>query len=141
MDHVVYLDSKANELENIISGKKTIIVRGASGRKLPYDRVSKGDVLYLIENKGDGLVKASAVVSKIFQSEKQTPSESEKMLKKNQDKTCLNENLIKRFSKRYLILIYITKVKKIHPFKIDRSNFNNMDDWLPVEKISLVKSS
>lgn len=141
MDHVVYLDSKANELENIISGQKTIIVRGASGRKLPYDRVSKGDVLYLIENKGDGLVKASAAVSKIFQSEKQTPSESEKMLKKNQDKTCLNENLIKRFSKRYLILIYITKVKKIHPFKIDRSNFNNMDDWLPVEKISLVKSS
>ncbi len=35
MDNVVSLDYKAKELENLESGKKTMIIRGAMGRKLP----------------------------------------------------------------------------------------------------------
>lgn len=34
MDNVVYLDFKAKELENLKSGQKTMIIRGAMGRKL-----------------------------------------------------------------------------------------------------------
>ena len=52
MDHVVYLDTKAKELDKIGSGDKTMIIRGATGRKMPYGRVNAGDVLYLIENDG-----------------------------------------------------------------------------------------
>ena len=51
MDHVVYLDHKARELENLKNGKKSMIIRGAMGRKMPYGRVDKEDVLYFIENK------------------------------------------------------------------------------------------
>ncbi len=72
MDCVVYLDSKAKELENLTNGKKNMIIRGAMGRKLPYGKVNIGDVLYFIENKGDGLVKAKATVSDVFNSEKMT---------------------------------------------------------------------
>ncbi len=32
MDYVVYLDAKAGELDNLLSGKKTMIIRGAAGR-------------------------------------------------------------------------------------------------------------
>lgn len=46
MDNVVYLDYKAKEFENLKNGKKTMIIRGAMGRKLPYGRVSKSDILY-----------------------------------------------------------------------------------------------
>ncbi|MHC1774851.1 MAG: hypothetical protein AB9834_05485 [Lentimicrobium sp.] len=45
MDNVVYHDYKAKEPENIKSGKKTMIIRGAMGRKLPYGRVNKSGVL------------------------------------------------------------------------------------------------
>lgn len=55
MDHVVYLDYKAKELENLKSGQKTMIIRGAMGRKMPYGRINNSDVLYFIENKGDGV--------------------------------------------------------------------------------------
>jgi len=44
MDNVVYLDYKAKELENLRSGQKTMIIRGAMGRKLPYGRVEKFDI-------------------------------------------------------------------------------------------------
>ena len=46
MDHVVYLDAKAKELDLLISGEKGMIIRGATGRKMPYGRVNTGDVLY-----------------------------------------------------------------------------------------------
>ena len=34
MDQVVYLDTKAKEMDNLHSGRKTIIVRGATDRKI-----------------------------------------------------------------------------------------------------------
>ena len=140
MDNVVYLDYKAKELENLKNGQKTMIIRGAMGRKLPYGRVNKSDVLYFIENKGDGLVKGKAIVEEVFNSEKLTKEQSIEIVEKHQDKLFLNDSLKKRFAgKRYLVLISIKDFEEIEPFKIDRSNYGNMDDWLPVEKIENVK--
>lgn len=140
MDHIVYLDTKAKELELLIAGTKTMIIRGAMGRKLPYGKVFADDVLYFIENKGDGLVKAKAIVAEVFTSDKLTREESVQLVEKNQEKLLLNENMFKRFAgKRYLTLITVKDVQHLNPFKIDRSAFSNMDDWLPVEKIDTVR--
>ncbi len=140
MDNVVYLDFKANELKNLKNGHKTMIIRGAMGRKLPYGRVNKDDIMYFIENKGDGLIKAKATVDKVFNSNKLTKEQSIDIVEKNQDKLLLNKGLEKRFAgKRYLILISIKDFRELEPFKIDRSEYGNMDDWLPVEDIEKVK--
>ena len=139
MDNVVYLDHKAKELDNLISGKKTMIIRGATGRKLPYGRVHKGDILYFIENKGDSLVKAKARVKDVFNSEQLTRTESEELVNHNQNRLLLDSGMLKRFSgKRYLVLIIIEDFEELVPFKIDRSQYSNMDDWLPVEDINKV---
>jgi len=140
MDNIVYLDFKAKELENLKNGLKTMIIRGAMGRKLPYGRVNKDDTLYFIENKGDGLVKAKAIVDNVFNSDKLTKEQSVEIVEKNQDKLLLNKGLEKRFAgKRYLVLITIKDFTELEPFKIDRSDYGNMDDWLPVENIEKVK--
>ena len=140
MDNVVYLDYKAKELENLKSGNKTMIIRGVMGRKLPYGRLNEFDVLYFIENIGDGLVKGKAIVEEIFNSEKLTKEQSIEIVEKHQEKLLLNKGLEKRFAgKRYLVLITIKDFKELEPFKIDRSNYGNMDDWLPVENIEKVK--
>lgn len=142
MDHVVYLDFKAKELDNLKNGKKTMIIRAAMGRKMPYGRVNKSDVLYFVENKGDGLVKAKATVSNVSNSEKLTREDSLKLVEENQINLQLDSGLIKRFAtKRYLVLISIEKFQELAPFKIDRSAYANMDDWLPVEKIEGVRLS
>lgn len=57
MDHVVYLDAKEKELNKLLSGQKTMIIRGAAGRKMPYGRVFPGEVLWFVENSGDGMVR------------------------------------------------------------------------------------
>ena len=140
MEHVVYLDRKARELENLAEGSKTMLIRGAMGRKLPYGRVNEGDVLYFMENNGDGWVKAKAVVSDVFQSEKLTPEQSLALVEENQDKLLLDAGMKKRFAgKRYLVLISVKDFEEIPFFQIDRSAYGNMDDWLPVEEIEQVR--
>lgn len=140
MDHIVYLDYKANELNNLISGTKTMIIRGAMGRKFPYGKLQKDEVLYFIENKGDGLVKAKAVIADVYNSEQLTKEESEKLIEKYQNKLLLDKGMLKRFSgKRYIVLITLKDFREIEAFKIDRSEYGNMDDWLPVGNIDKVR--
>lgn len=140
MDHIVYLDYKAKELENLSKGKKTMIIRGAMGRKLPYGKVVENDVLYFIENKGDGFIKAKAIVSNVWNSEILTKEESLSIVEKYQPKLLLDSGLIKRFAgKRYLVLIEITDFIEIEYFKFDKTNFSTMDDWMPVGNIERVR--
>ncbi|WP_372947056.1 hypothetical protein [Mariniphaga sp.] len=140
MDHIVYLDARAKELENLENGSKTMIVRGAMGRKLPYGRVHVSDVLYFAENNGDGLIKGKAQIKRVFFSEKLTKNESEKVVAENQSKLRLNSGLLKRFAgKRFLTLVEVEKFENLSHFKFNRSDFGNMDDWLPVENIEKVK--
>lgn len=139
MDHVVYLDAQAKELESLLSGGKTMIIRGATGRKLPHGRVDKGDMLYFINNNAEGRVRAKARVKSAFHSEKMNEDESRALVMKNQPQLRLTEKQIKRWAgKRYIVLIEVAEVKAIPPFAIDKSSYGNMDDWLPVEKIDSV---
>lgn len=140
MDHVVYLDAKAKELENLIEGKKTMIIRGAAGRKLPYGRVSSGDNLYFINNNAEGNIRARCTVVSVINSEKLSEEESAEIIKKHQDKLQLTDKQFQRWAgKRYIVLIEVNAVEEIEPFGIDKSNYGNMDDWLPVEDINTVR--
>ncbi|OQB21175.1 MAG: hypothetical protein BWY11_02189 [Firmicutes bacterium ADurb.Bin182] len=140
MDHVVYVDTKEKELDKLLSGEKSMIIRGAAGRKLPYGRVEASDVLWFVENKGDGLVKGKATAKSVYNSEKLTEQESEKAVLDRQEQLRLTPNQIKRWSgKRYLVLIEIEKAQRLEPFAIDRSEYGNMDDWLPVGDIGRVR--
>ena len=141
MDHVVYLDAKSNEFEKLLDGSKTMVIRGAMGRKLPHGRVTKGDVLYFINNNAEGVVKARALVSSVYNSEKMNTEESIKLVRENQHKLLLSEKQFQKWAgKRYLVLIDVTEFNEVDSFPINKSNYGNMDDWLPVENIDSVKS-
>lgn len=51
MIHLVYCDNTGKkgekELDKIISETKTMVVRGAAGRKIPHSRVFAGERLFL----------------------------------------------------------------------------------------------
>lgn len=140
MDHIVYVDAKSNELENLISKKKIMIIRGATGRKLPYGRVFTNDILYFVENNGNGNIKAKAIVKSVINSEKLSPNESIDLVKKYQNKLQLTDKQFQKWAgKRYLVLIDISDFEEISPFVFDKSAYSNMDDWLPVGNIEKVK--
>jgi len=140
MDHVVYIDTKEGDLEKLLDGTKSMIIRGATGRKLPYGRVQVGDRFYFIQNDGKCLVKASAVVSMVINSEKLSPQESSQLIEKYQDQLQLTPKQFNHWAgKRFLVLMGLDEVQSVIPFTIDRSEYGNMDDWLPVGDIQRVK--
>ena len=139
MDHIVYVDTRAREMEDLVMGIKSMIIRGASGRKLPHGRVNEGDILYFINNNGECEVKARGVVSSVLNTEKLTVEESFEMIIRNQDRLQLPDKQFEKLAgKRYLVLIGLNEIEVVKPFRIDKTSFINMDDWIPVGKIDAV---
>lgn len=137
MVHLVYCDNigKKGEhvLDKILSGTKTMIVRGAAGRKIPHSRVNEGETLYFME-KGTALISAFATVKSVQNFVKLTEDEITKTLNDNQSKLNLTDKQKERWHKKCLCLVEFDEVKKIEqPLAFDHQG--NMDDWLIIEKI------
>ena len=138
MDHLAYCEAKAKELARIVNGEKSMLIRGATGRKLPYGRVTPGETVYLIENDGKGLIVAKGEVAGVINSDRLSEEESIQLIKVHMEKLKLTDDQFKRWSgKRYLSLIELMKVISIPPFTYERAS--NMDDWIIVESIDEIK--
>jgi hypothetical protein len=132
MVHVVYCDDKEKELEKILAGEKTMIIRGAAGRKIPHSRVFTGEPLFFMK-KGTGLISAKAIVADVENFVKLSDEEAEKIIRDRQNKLNLSEKQILRWTKKCLCLVEFKEVQEIDPLLFDHQG--NMDDWLIVEKI------
>jgi hypothetical protein len=132
MVHLVYCDDKEKVLENILNGSRTMIVRGAAGRKIPHSRVFPGEILYFMK-KGSGLISAKAIVENVENFVKLGDDEISAILNKNQDKLNLSEKEKTRWHKKALCLVAFSSVQKIDPLQFERQG--NMDDWLILDKI------
>ena len=97
MDHIVYCDKKAKELSRLLSDEQTMVIRGAAGRKLPHGRVAINDTVYLLENDSSGIIRAKGIVSSVFNSDKLSLEESEKIIEENMTQLKLTENQKKRW--------------------------------------------
>lgn len=136
MVHLVYCDNAGKKgervLDKILAGEKTMIVRGAAGRKIPHSRVFEKEQIYFME-KGSALISASAVVKKVLNYTKLTEEEITKILEENQPKLNLSEKQKIRWHKKCLCLVEFEDVKEISPMTFEHQG--NMDDWLILEKI------
>ncbi|MDR3059522.1 MAG: hypothetical protein ACK5KL_03075 [Dysgonomonas sp.] len=132
MVHLVYCDDKEKVLEKILKGEKTMIVRGAAGRKIPHSRVFEHEVLYFMK-KGSKKITAKAVVSDVQNPVKLTAEEIIQTLEKNQSRLNLSDKQKERWHKKCLCLVGFKDVKEIEPLDFDHQG--NMDDWLIIDKI------
>lgn len=133
MVHVVYCDDKEKVLEKILLGEKKMVVRGATGRKIPHSRVFPNETLFFME-KGSRKISAKAVVINVENYIKLTGSEIKEVLEHNQNKLNLTDKQKDRWQKKCLILVEFSNVKKIDP-PLDFDHQDNMDDWLILKKI------
>jgi hypothetical protein len=132
MVHLVYCDDKEKVLEKILSGEKTMIVRGAAGRKIPHSRVFEGETLYFMK-KGTAKISAKAIVENVQNYVKLTDEETIKILADHQNQLHLSEKQKERWHKKALCLVGFKDVEEITPLDFDHQG--NMDDWLIIDKI------
>ena len=136
MVHLVYCDNTGKKgekvLDKILSGTKTMVVRGAAGRKIPHSRVFEGEQLYFME-KGSALITATAIVKAVQNYVKLSDEEITKVLSDNQNKLNLSEKQKAHWHKKCLCLVEFENVEEMTPLAFEHQS--NMDDWLILEKI------
>ncbi len=66
MNHLVYLDARAGELEKILSGVKTMLVKESDPARAPDYPIHPGDSLYFLRNKDDCSVRVKAIVVRVL---------------------------------------------------------------------------
>ena len=139
MDYIVFLDKEAGELRDLLYGDKSMIIRGDTGRMAPYGAVGTGDVLYFINNDGEGIVKAKGEAVSVFISENLSRREElVDLILRNQSKLQLNLAQLKEWAgKKYIMLIEVTNVENVAPFRVDVRSQQPVNDWLSVVNINM----
>ena len=129
MVHLVYCDNTGKKgervLDKILNGTKTMVVRGAAGRKIPHSRVFADETLYFME-KGSLKITASAKVKDVKNYVKLSDEEITAVLEENQPKLNLSEKQKTRWHKKCLCLVEFENVQAIEPMDFDHQG--NMDD-------------
>ena len=139
MHHIVYLDSNSKDLNHLVTGQKSLIVRGAMSRKIPFGRVSADDVIFFLLRKGDGSIKAKAKVETATVFENLSTEDSHSLIEEYQDKLLLSTAQLKRTSgKKYITLMELDQVVQTSDLKIDTSLIDGMDSWLILDDINNV---
>lgn len=136
MVHLVYCDNAGKKgvrvLDKIIAGTKTMVVRGAAGRKIPHGRVFEGERLYFIE-KGSASITATAIVKSVQNYVKLSEEEITRILSENSGKLNLSDKQMVRWHKKCLCLVEFENVEEIAPIAFEHQS--NMDDWLILKRI------
>lgn len=136
MVHLVYCDNAGKKgvrvLDKIIAGTKTMVVRGAAGRKIPHSRVFEGERLYFIE-KGSASITATAIVKSVQNYVKLSEEEITRILSENSGKLNLSDKQMVRWHKKCLCLVEFENVEEIAPIAFEHQS--NMDDWLILKRI------
>ena len=137
MVHLIYCDNTGKSgtrvLDKILFGTKTMIVRGAAGRKIPHSRVYENETVYFME-KGSSLISAFAKVKSVQNLVKLSEDEINNTFEINKVKLNLSDKQRLRWHKKCLCLVEFDRLEKIEtPLVFDHQG--NMDDWLIIEKI------
>ena len=136
MVHLVYCDNAGKKgvrvLDKIIAGTKTMVVRGAAGRKIPHSRVFEGERLYFIE-KGSASITATAIVKSVQNYVKLSEEEITRTLSENSGKLNLSDKQMVRWHKKCLCLVEFENVEEIAPIAFEHQS--NMDDWIILNRI------
>jgi len=141
VDHVAIMRKRGNLLDKIVLGKKTIESRWYVNKIAPWNKIKAGDTIYFKESSED--VTARATVSKVLQYEL-TSQITKNIIKKYGnliDPGTSKEDFIKwgkEKKKRYCILMFLSNVKKIKPFSIDKTGYGISSAWMCVGDINSV---
>ncbi len=137
MDHAVFIDLKSNELDRLLKGKITTIIRGAVGRKLPGGNVLPGEYVYFIRDLGDNVAVARGLVRDSFCSGSLNRASLD-LVNAHREKLGLTNKEINRWSRRkHVLLVELDKVKEIGPFAIEADG--GAGGWMAVEYINKIR--
>lgn len=139
MNHLVYLNAQASELEKILSGVKTMLVKEYYPADIPSHPVNPGDSLYFLKNKDECTLRVRAAVVRVLYLTNNPDEDLSHALKELQPRLLLTEGQYNYWSaKQAVLLVEIEAASKISTVEISREKVKDRSDWIAFEEFSRI---
>jgi ASC-1-like (ASCH) protein len=139
MDHLAIMYQRWGFIPKLLSGEKKLESRWYKDKRIPWNRVHRGDRIYFKDSGKP--VTVTAKVKKVLQFENIDENKVKDLLKEHYKDIGISKDTLELFylrlkERRYAILIYLENVKKIdEPFKIKKTGYGNMTSWITIDDI------
>jgi hypothetical protein len=135
MNYLVFLDTQAGELEKILSGVKTMLIKELTTAR----PVSPGDGLYFLRGNGECSVRVKATVTRVLFLTNKSDQDLSHTLKELQPRLQLTEDQYNTWAARkQVLLVEFEFAHKIGVIHIAPSKIADRSDWIAFEEFSLV---
>ena len=139
MNHLVYLDARAGELEKILSGVKTMLVREFEPAQTTAYPIHPGDSLYFLRDQDDCALRVKATVVRVLCFTNNVEEELPHTLKAMQPRLQLTEDQYDRWSaKGQVLLVEFGSAQKIGVIQVAAEKVTDRSDWISFEDFSLI---
>lgn len=137
MNHLVILDPRAGELEKILSGVKTMLLKEFDPTQASPHPVSPGDSLFFLRNKDECALRGKATVVRVLSFTNNSDEDLSQTLKAMQPRLQLTEDQYNYWStKKRVLLVEFDCAHKIDVIQIASQKISDRSDWIPFEAFS-----
>src|SRR5512135_2185970 len=105
VNHLVFLDTQAGELEKILSGIKSMVVKEFDPARSAGQAVRPGDNLYFLRNKDECALRVKATVVRVLFSTNDADQDLSHTLKEMQPRLQLTEDQYNHWSARQQVVL------------------------------------
>jgi hypothetical protein len=139
MNHLIFLDAQAGELEKILSGIKTMLVKEFDPAQTTAHPVDPGDSLYFLRDKDDCAVRVKATVVRVLYFANRLDIDPSHTLKEMQPRLQLTEDQYNHWSaKQQVLLVEFGSAQKIGVIHVAPDKITDRPGWIAFEDSSLI---
>lgn len=139
MNHLVFLNAQAGELERILSGMKTMLVKESGPGQTTAHRLNPGDSLYFLRDKDDCAVRVKATVVRVLYFANRSDIVLSQTLKEMQPKLQLTEDQYNYWSAQHtVLLVEFASAHKISVIHIAPNKIARPSGWIAFEEFSRI---
>lgn len=136
MDHICYIDTSNSEYLRIRQKVVNLLIRGSIKKKIPYQKIFTGDLIYFALKSRRNLLLSRCIVKRVIDSQKLDKSQSIDFIKKYQKWLMLSPTEFKKYSnKNYLTIVEIEGFQEFDPFVFNPRYYEEYNDWTLAGKI------
>jgi hypothetical protein len=131
MNHLVLLDAGTGELESILRGVKTMLVRGSDPAQPTSQPVSPGDSLFFLRDTDDGAVRVRATVTRVLLQTSSNDEDLSLTLKEMQLWLRLTEGQYNHWATRQqVLLVEFENAHKMNVIRVAPSRITEPSGWI-----------
>lgn len=139
MKYLVFLDRRAGELEKILSGIKTMLIKDLAPAQPTAQPVSPGDRLYFLRGNDECDLRVTATVVRVLPVTSDPGEDLAQILKEMQPRLQLTEDQYNHWSARkQALLVEFDSAHKIDVIHAAHHKIMGRTDWISFEDLSLI---